>query len=135
MAKNNFSPAIGNIFYTSDIKEPNKYIHHYFKIGGNWSTCKSHYKKIIGKTRDNVIDAVTCIIISNIFKKATNNWNSYDIKEAENDWGIQFINEDLEKIGKDPLSEKEMDLIRKRAIKIVKGMTPMIYIDEMNPRP
>ncbi|SJN59971.1 hypothetical protein VR7878_03871 [Vibrio ruber DSM 16370] len=135
MAKNNFSPAIGNIFYTSDIKEPNKYMHHYFKIGGNWSTCESHYKKIIYKSRSNVIDAVTCIIIGNIFKKATNSWTSYNIKEAENDWSIQFINEDLEKNGKDSLSKKEMDLIRKRVIKIVKEMTPMIYIDEMNPRP
>ncbi|ASA55647.1 tetratricopeptide repeat protein [Vibrio gazogenes] len=134
MVKNNFSPAIGGIFYTKNIKKPNMYMHHYFKIGGNWSTCENYYKKMIYKSRSNVIDAVTCIIIGNIFK-STNDWNSYDIREAENDWGIQFINEDLEKNGKDSLSEKEMDLIRKRVIKIVKEMTPMIYIDEMNPRP
>ncbi|WNJ96836.1 hypothetical protein RND59_07110 [Vibrio ruber] len=134
MVKNNFSPAIGGIFYTNNIKKPNMYMHHYFKIGGNWSTCENYYKKIIYKSRSNVIDAVTCIIIGNIFK-STNDWNSYDIREAENDWNIQFINEDLEKNGKNSLSEKEMDLIRKRVIKIIKEMTPMIYIDEMNPRP
>ncbi|SIO96733.1 hypothetical protein [Vibrio spartinae] len=135
MANNNFSPAIDGFFYTGDIKSPNKYIHHYFKIGGNWSSCEHYYKDRIYESRTNIIDAVTCIIIGNIFKKATNNWTSYDIKEAENDWSIQFINEDLEKSGKNVLSEKEMDLIRKRVVKIVQEMTPMIYIDEMNPRP
>ncbi|MDW6002362.1 SEL1-like repeat protein [Vibrio mangrovi] len=126
MANNNFSPVISNfIYFNQDLYKKeylSKMARQSMKINSSPFFC-SHYYLDNSGDRIDIITASACSYVTDIYKEDDDE-NSFST--------FKFL---LHKNKIEKLTEAEELQVRDMASVIFKRMTPMIYIDEMNPRP
>ncbi|SJN60116.1 hypothetical protein VR7878_04020 [Vibrio ruber DSM 16370] len=122
---NNFPPAMTNIvFFNREFyKKPYllKVVKQSMMINTEPFLCIRYYTEVDNTDRDHIIDSAACATAS-------------DQLESRDDH-LRRFNYILKENGLKPLSKLEINNAHNRAQEIINNMTPVIYIDEMNPRP
>ncbi|SHO56044.1 hypothetical protein [Vibrio quintilis] len=119
---NNFPLAAATIYdkkNTLSADYTDKVIAHYEKIGLGYYMCWDYLFSKGKKTRNNIIKVASCAITSGSLSYRNHNLSSFEM--------------DLEDESLDALSEDELSQARALSKERINEMTPVIYIDEMNP--
>ncbi|MDW6002368.1 SEL1-like repeat protein [Vibrio mangrovi] len=126
MVNNNYSPAILNFVYFNQDLYKEKYLSEVarasIKINTNPFFCSHYYLEKEYSTRSKIITAAACSNIVDL------------MKDDENEDSLGTFKYLLKKNKLSPLTESEDIQVKNIASNMLSEMTPMIYIDEMNPR-
>ncbi len=125
---NNFPPAMYNIFYNmSDVYEDNvlsKIINQCIKLTSRSITCAEYNIDKPNRTRHDILIGAAYSYMTDIINHGTNKYSKLTIfKSYMNRKGVEALNSD------------ENSEVISMAKEMLEKMTPVIYIDEMNPRP
>ncbi|ASA55649.1 tetratricopeptide repeat protein [Vibrio gazogenes] len=122
---NNFPPAMTNIvfFNRNFYKKPYllKVIKQSIMINTEPFLCIRYYTEVDNIDRNHIIDSAACAIASDQLENRDDNLRRFNYILKENNLN--------------PLTELEFNNSHNKAQEIINNMTPVIYIDEMNPKP
>ncbi|SHF47134.1 tetratricopeptide repeat protein [Vibrio gazogenes] len=122
---NNFPPAMTNIvfFNRNFYKKPYllKVIKQSIMINTEPFLCIRYYTEVDNIDRNHIIDSAACAIASDQLENRDDNLRRFNYILKENNLN--------------PLTKLEFNNSHNKAQEIINNMTPVIYIDEMNPKP
>ncbi|WP_143169276.1 hypothetical protein [Vibrio quintilis] len=123
LVNNNYPLALSTVVIEGESVFPKKYVDKVMrqleKIDVNYYSCLDYFFLKGEKNRSNIVNLASCAITSDKF--------------LHRNYNLSSLRMDLENENLDALTEKELAKARRLSNERISQMTPVIYIDEMNP--
>ncbi|WNJ96834.1 hypothetical protein RND59_07100 [Vibrio ruber] len=123
-ANNNFPPSMYYVYSYNNMynkKYVKQIVNYSISLNLSQYICEAYFSKVSNKSRSDVIKGASCAIANDL--------------NRQDDGRIRVFEFNLSERKINPLTDKELEESSKMAERIIRNMNPVIYIDEMNPRP